>query len=336
MTSHPPEPHGQLDLSYVAVSGEPVHTQVTAGEMADGRPGSLIARSVVLADGTQARQLVVDPAQRQDGYRHLDNEILAGRWLYRLTRSRRYPAQVSRLIGFAADSADPFALLYDYRGETAAEVASHLTQTEQRDFQASLMTGLRWLAEAGIVHCAIGPDTVRWDGEQVEITDFSQATVMGAGQDAPGRRGGPVTDRVDVWAALLLCYYISAGQEYTDPARLADWPAGRDLAAEITAGPENCQSAHAILTGRLGAPDPVPPGMGADRDLAGGVEEFFRVRAKKHPDAPVLAEAPPAGETPSGEPRPPEATPLADDQPGAVADDDGARPKGRRWPRGRR
>lgn len=293
MTSDPPEPHGQLDLSYLAVSGEQVSTQLTIGERMDHAPASLIARAVLLTDNRPARQLTVNQAQLPAGYQHLDNEILAGLWLYRTTRSRRYPAQISRLIGYVADSADPFALLDDYRGEPTADVAGHLTPAEQRSFHVSLMTGLRWLAEAGLAHCAIGLDTVRWDGDQVQITDFSQATVIGAGRStlnrharqAPGLRAGPVTDRDDVWAALLLCYYVDTGQEFTHTSQLANWSSGGELAAEIAGGPQNCQSAHAILTSRLGADDPVPLGIGSDQAVADGRDEFFRIRAAKHPGA---------------------------------------------------
>jgi hypothetical protein len=302
MTNNPSEPQGQLDLSYLTVSGEEVRTLATIGERADHVPAALLARLVVLADhGTEARQLVVDPAQRRSGYQQLDNEILAGRWLHRVARSARYPAHVSRLIGFVADSADPFALVEDYEGEPVSAAASHLSVAEQRVFQVSLMTGLRWLAEAGLVHCAIGPDTVRWDGDngQAQITDFSLATVIGADRSAvsrPSRQGqglrtGAVTDRDDVWAALLLCYYMQAGREFTGLGQLADWPAGGDLAADIKAGQDNCPCAHTILTDRLKVPDPVPLGRGSDSALAEGVDEFLRIRRDKHPGAPAFATA---------------------------------------------
>jgi hypothetical protein len=309
MTSDPPEPHGQLDLSYLAISGEHVRIQATLGERADHMPAALLARLVVLGDdGREARQLVVDPAQRRAGYQQLDNEILAGRWLHRVARSARYPVQVSRLIGFAADSVDPFALVADYAGEPVSAAAGHLTLAEQRSFQVSLMTGLRWLAEAGLVHCAIGPDTVRWDGDngQAQITDFSQATVIGADRSAVGRQSrrrqgpgtGAVTDRDDVWAAILLCHYMETGQEFTDPGQLTDWSADGDLAADIAAGQDNCPSAHTILTTRLKAPDPVPLGIGADPALAEGIDEFHRIRDDKHPGA--LAYAPASGCVASG------------------------------------
>ena len=146
MTSDPPESNGQLDLNYRAVSGEPVRTKAEVLEIADHVPVSLLAQSVRLADGTLARQLLVDQTQLPVGYQCLDNEILAGTWLYRLTRSRRYPDQVSRLLGFAADGTEPFALVREYDGEPVAGTAGHLTQPEQRLFQVSLLTGLRWLA----------------------------------------------------------------------------------------------------------------------------------------------------------------------------------------------
>lgn len=302
MTNDPPEPHGQLDLTYLTVSGEQVRTLATISERADHMPAALLAQLVVLGnDGMEARQLVVDPAQRRAGYQQLDNEILAGRWLHRAARSARYPAQVSRLIGFAADSADPFALVADYDGDPVSAAAGHLSLPEQRSFQVSLMTGLRWLAEAGLVHCAIGPDTVRWDGEngQAQITDFSQATVIGADRNAVSRRSrssqglrtGAVTDRDDVWAALRLCYYIQGGRECTDPGQLADWSAGGDLAEDIAAGQDSCPSAHTILTTRLKVPDPVPLGIGADPDLVKGIDEFLSIRSGKHPGVPAFASA---------------------------------------------
>jgi len=339
MPNDPPEPHGQLDLSYLDVfSGEPVRIQATAGERADHMPAALLARLVVLGDnGMEVRQLVVDPAQRRAGYQRLDNEILAGLWLHRAARSARYPVQVSRLIGFVADSADPFALVEDYAGEPASAAAGHLSLPEQRLFQVSLMTGLRWLAEAGLVHCAIGPDTVRWDGdnEQVQITDFSQATVAGADRSAvsrprPGLGTGAVTDRDDVWAALLLCYYLHAGREFTGPDQLADWPAGGDLAADLEAGQDNCPNAHTVLTGRLKVADPVPLGMGADPDLAAGVYEFRRIRDIKHPGAPGFPAD--SGSAPAEPPVLPDPSPH-DEGPAEQVDDDIVRRRRSRWRR---
>lgn len=349
MTSDPPEQHGQLNLSYLAVSGEQVSTQLTVGERMDHAPASMIARAVLLADNRPARLITVNQAELPAGYQHLDNEILAGLWLYRATRPRRYPAQISRLIGYVADSADPFALLEDYHGEPTAVVAGHLTPTEQRSFHVGLMTGLRWLAEAGLVHCAIGLDTVRWDGDQVQITDFSHATVIGAGRSnrharqAPGLRAGPVTDRDDVWAALMLCYYVDTGREFTHTSQLADWSSGGELAAEIAGGPQNCQSAHAILTSRLGAVDPVPLGIGSDLALVDGRDEFFRVRTAKHPDAggPAgpSAAAPPASPPSPSSPSAPLVfpnPPPPDDQPVPMGDDAGPGRKARTWLRTRR
>lgn len=347
MTSDPPELNGQLDLSYRTVSGESARMQATVVEIADHVPASLLARSVELADGTRARQLLVDRAQLPAGYQCLDNEILAGTWLYRLTSSRRYPDQVSRLIGFAADGTEPFALVRDYGGEPVAAAAGHLTLEEQRLFQVSLLTGLCWLAEAGIAHCAIGADTVRWDGDQALITDFSQATVFGASRSGPGRqirqgyglRAGPLIDRDDVWAAILLCYYISAGRDFTDPRQLADWSAGGELGAEIAADPEGCQSAHEILTTRLGVVDPVPRMTGPDPALTQGIEEFFRIRAVKHPATASAAVSAPKQRPPFPDPPAPGALfadPPPDDERAAAAGEEAVPGrKERRWARRR-
>ncbi len=50
------------------------------------------------------------------GYRQLDGEILAGLRLARLCDGGHYPRTVSRLIGYDADAAEPFALLETLRG----------------------------------------------------------------------------------------------------------------------------------------------------------------------------------------------------------------------------
>jgi hypothetical protein len=283
---------GETLLSYRGVSGEDLQDAATVSG-ADQAPESLIARSLQLADGTQVRQLLVDPARRKDGYQRLDNEILAGLRLARQARSRPYPPEVSRLIGYAADSISPFALLEPYRGESADAVAGHLAPTGQHEFRVSLLTGLRWLAEAGIAHCGIGPSTVRWDGEHVLITDFSLATVIGARQQviappawaALRSQTGLASEGDDILAAGLLIYYVLAGEELTDPGKLDDWPGLGDLLAEVfRKDPGLRPSARELLTERLGARDPVPRGLGIDPALEQGRREFDARRKAKHPE----------------------------------------------------
>ena len=155
-------------------------------------PEFLAARPIRLADGTELRQLRVAGTARRAGYERLDNEILAGLRLREVTGPAGYPPEVSRLYGYEADSADPYALLEPYRGEPLTVAGQHLLGSEQHQFQVSLLTGLCWLAAAGIAHRGIAPTTVRWDGRHAQITDFSHEH---RGRRAQGsrseRRPGP-------------------------------------------------------------------------------------------------------------------------------------------------
>jgi serine/threonine protein kinase len=216
---------------------------------------------------------------------------------------------VSRLIGYEATSAEPFALLEPYRGETLGTVARRLLPGDQHRFQVSLLTGLCWLATAGIAHRGIGPSTVRWDGQHVQITDFSLATVIGARREAigappwaapeqrPGQGRGQVGAQDDVWAAGRLIHYVLTGEELTDRRQLADWPGLGTLLAGVFGPPEERPSARELLTRRLRESTPVPQGIGADPLLEEGRAQFYHQRARKHPGiAPAFAAAGQAGE----------------------------------------
>ena len=113
----------------------------------------------------------------------LDNETLAGLRLRRVTGTADYPPELSRLHGYEAESADPYALLEPYRGEPLTVTGQHLLGSEERQFQVSLLTGLCWLAAAGIAHRGLAPTAVHWDGRHAQITDFSKSTMVGAPRD---------------------------------------------------------------------------------------------------------------------------------------------------------
>lgn len=284
---------GAERLRYIGTADEQLETSVTV-DGSDGKPPEfLLTRSLRLGDGRPVHQLLVDPAGPKAAYERLDNEILAGLRLIRKTRSLHYPGEVSHLIGYNPDPVSPFALLQPYRGDIVSAVAGHLVPASQYQFEVSLLTGLRWLAEAGVAHCNIGPSTVRWDGERVQITDFSRATVIGASRQfinmtrwtAASLPDGQVSEGDDMLAAGLLIYYVLSGEELTDPGKLAEWQGLGDLLAGVfKKDPRQRPSARELLTQRLGVPDPVPHVRSADPQLERGRREFTDLRLARHPE----------------------------------------------------
>jgi hypothetical protein len=287
-------------LSYYTVAGELIQTSATTVAEPNSAPAPLLSKLLVLDDGVEAHQVTVGRLPKREdqerGYRMIDSEILAGRRLARQAArgDGRYPPQLARLIGYDADSAEPFALFEPYRGEAADAVAGHLLRAGQHKFQLSLLTGLRWLAEAGLAHRSLGPGTVRWDGEQVQITDFSLATVIGAERQsvgslpwaAPEQRGptvhGQVTDRDDVWAAGRLIFYVITGQELNERDQLAEWPLLVDLLVGVFGPPEQRPTARELLRVRLDQRDPVPAGSGIDPRIEKGIADFYAARTRRH------------------------------------------------------
>ena len=235
-------------------------TAVTEGET-EPAPPFLSARRIRLPDGSWARRLLVEPGHRATGYQRLDNEILAGLRLGRLARDGCYPPELSRLISYEADSAEPYALLEPYRGEPLTAAARRLLPDEQHRFQVSLLGALCWLAAAGIAHRGIEPSSVRWDGEHVQITDFSLASVIGASREvigtppwaAPEQRreqvSGQVSDRDDVWAAGRLIHYVLTGEELSHHRQVADVPGLDDLLAGVFGPPDSRPTAGELLAG---------------------------------------------------------------------------------------
>jgi serine/threonine protein kinase len=299
MTAGPGEdrtPGDAAELSFHRVTGDPVRAKASFGPDVAGAPALLTARPVQLADGTGLYQVrVADTAQRT-GYERLDNEILAGLWLREATAAVGYPPEVSRLYGYEATSAHPFALLEPYRGEPLTVAGHHLTDNEQHQFQVSLLTGLCWLAAAGIAHRGIAPSTVRWDGRHAQITDFSLCSVIGALREPIGalpwaareqRQGhvrGRVSMRDDIWAAGRLIFYIHTQEELTDRSQVDGRPALKNLLDGVFGPPEDRPTARDLLT-RLGEECPVPRSLPRHPELERGRRRFYTARSSKHPGA---------------------------------------------------
>jgi serine/threonine protein kinase len=308
------------ELTYLDVTGGEVRTKATMGPDDPVAPEFLAARQIRLADGTELRQLRVAAAARKPGYQRLDNEILAGLRLWQATEVVGYPPELSRLHGYEATSADPYALLEPYRGEPLTVTGQHLLENEQHQFQVSLLTGLCWLAAAGIAHRGISPATVRWDGRQAQLTDFSMCTVIGAPRQAIGappwaareqRSGlvsGQVSVRDDIWAAGRLIFYVQTREELIDRSQIDERPSLQSLLAGVFGPPEQRPTARELLA-RLNEPCPVPRALDDHSRLNAGRRLFYAARAGKHPG--VAAAHPDDADDAEGpgQPLPPPAAP---------------------------
>jgi serine/threonine protein kinase len=305
-----PGPATDDDAEGVAASSGAVRFRLADGKAARGTitvtrdepvaPEALTARRVTLDLEGEWLQVLVDGDARETGYERLDNEILAGIRLRKAARpTGGYPPEVSRLYGYEATSADPFALIEPYRGKPLAEVAGQLPLESQRLFQVSLLTGLCWLATAGIAHRGLGLSTVRWDGQRVQITDFSLGTVTGvprqeagfppwaAPEQLPGECHGWVTERDDMWAAGQLIFYMAARKPLTDPSQLADYGL-EGLLGGVFGPADSRPTAREIMTSRdrLNMTCPVPDGSAIDSGLRAGHARFRAEQLRKHPGAP--------------------------------------------------
>jgi serine/threonine protein kinase len=320
-------PAGGEELNFRRVNGDhTMQVRATFGPGAAVAPAFLAARPARLADGTELHQLrVADTAQRT-GYDRLDNEILAGLWLREATASVGYPPEVSRLYGYEATSANPFALLDPYRGEPLTVAGRHLSEDEQHQFQVSLLTGLCWLAASGIAHRGIAPSTVWWDGQQAQITDFSMCSVIGALREPIGsppwaareqRQGtarGLISAQDDVWAAGRLIFCIYTQEELSDRRQVEERPALKDLLKGVFGPPEQRPTARELLT-RLNEECPVPRALGSRSEFEGGRSRFYAARRGKHPS---VAEAASAANGGSGD----ESGGTAQEPPGPVRNHD--------------
>jgi hypothetical protein len=303
-------------LQFRRVTGESAQAEVRTDEEALPAGECLLARRVWLDDDTELRQHRVAPGPRRGvGYDRLDNEIIAGRLLYEVAGWGGYPPEVTCLYGDEATSADPYALFEPYRGRQLSQVGTHLFTEEQEAFEVGLLTGLRWLAAAGIAHRALNPDTVLWDSQRrrVQITDFSRSTVFGAPREAitgspswvarearPGSFSDVVTERDDIWAAGRLIFFVrSQGELLADREQLAQSGLS-GLLDGVFGPPQGRPTARELLVDRMGRPDPVPPGAGSRAGLQAGRRHFWEARQRKHPGEILPPEAAEDGYPPPG------------------------------------
>jgi hypothetical protein len=298
---------GVLQLRPVGGGHEEFTARIDDVELPAGE--YLTARTVWLEDGAGEHELrqhrPVAGDGRKEGYLRLDNEIFAGRRLYQAAGSRRaYPPELACLYGDEATSADPYALFEPYRGRPLGEAKEGVFAEETESFAGGLLSGLCWLAGAGIVHRAISPATVWWDGYRVQITDFSHSMPFGmprtpmtgarnwvAPESRPDTCSGSTGPSDDVWAAARLIFYFrTGGEDLADRADLDKHNLAQlfnGLLPYVFGPPEDRPTASDLIEYGLRRPHLVPSLPDMSMQLRGSRARFLNAREGKYPGAEI-------------------------------------------------
>jgi serine/threonine protein kinase len=292
-------------LQFRRVTGELVEAEAEVEDAEFPAGEFLMTRTVRLKNGPELRQhRSVGGSQRRDGYERLDNEIIAGRRLYEAADWGAYPPEVASLYGDEATSAEPYTLFRPYRGRPLREAAVYVISEEFNAFSVSLLTGLCWLAAAGIAHRAINLDTVLWDSQQrrVQITDFSRSTVFGVPrspatgssdwipkEQRPRSCYGTVDPRDDIWAAGRLIFFVqNQGEDLVDRDQLTDLDQQfNGMFGSVLGPPEKRPTAWELLENGLRRRSPVGPASERSARLIAGRDRFLKAYRRRHRHAAV-------------------------------------------------
>ncbi|MEU5693223.1 hypothetical protein [Actinosynnema sp. NPDC020468] len=266
-------------------------------------PGSALDQQLVRVKGQVYVRKYVSRAsggRNPHLYDLLENEVRAGTRLGQVFRDA-YPRQLASLVAYNTDLEEPFVLLREYFGEPAAGPATRFETADRLRFQHELLRALQLVSIAGLVHGAVGMETVRWHEGRLQLVDFEWAQRVGEPR-RPGRRsiarspeqqhgGGLVDGRDDVWGAGVLIRELHLGRLGVNGHRGQDPTLLRDLLNPVFDRPVEHRPTAADLLVRLHGDATPPPFADPDAPLAAGRELFEQVARRKTGAAPP----PPAG-----------------------------------------
>ncbi|MEU6625496.1 hypothetical protein ABZ926_32725 [Streptomyces litmocidini] len=316
----PTHPYYQ-ELEFLTPREVPVRFAVRYGEdhRPPGRPG-VLARRATLGAGSHVLQYRLPSSAQGDphAYALLERETAAAVSLERRYGGAKFGAVFARIVGFDLTAAEPFVLYRPPTGRPLSEWAGRLDAEDQERITGQLAMAVRLLGAADLVHRAIAPDTVRWDGARVRLCEPYAAQRAGEAREPFGgapwaspeqRAGQGVADpRDDLWSVAELAYYLLAGRPDRGegpPADLADY---RRLAALGQSGFFAARAADrprpADLMRLLHVPDPLATGIGAADPLDRWRTEYDRQIARKRAATGGAPVHPDAEEPPPPDPRP--------------------------------
>jgi serine/threonine protein kinase len=222
--------------------------------------------------------------------------------MHQVAAGREYPPELARLYGDEATSAEPYALFDPYQGESLRDVGAYLS-ADFDQFMAGLLTGLCWLAGAGIAHRSISPDTVLWDSSagQVQITDFSRSAPFGIArtplrgpeawtspESRPETCSGMVGPTDDMWGAVRLLYFVrSNGNILTHRDQLAEFGLAETFSGmlgRVIGPPEGRPTARDLIVDGMRRPHLLPGVVDSRKSLIAGRAKFLNARGRKYRD----------------------------------------------------
>ncbi|GGT97706.1 MULTISPECIES: hypothetical protein [Streptomyces] len=292
-------PGPQEELEFLTYTEETIRFAVRYGEdrRLPGRPG-VLARQVTLSAGWPVLQFRLPLSAQGDphAYGMLEREVSAAVALERRYGGEKFGEVFTRVIGFDLECAEPFVLYRLPGGTPLADCADRLGGDEQQQIIAQLTLAVRLLGETELVHRAIAPDTVRWDGTHVRLCEPYAALRTGEAREAFGaapwaspeqRAGRGVADsRDDLWSVARVGYHLLSGgrpdrgegppEDLGDYRRLAALEQSGLFAAEAAARPSPAE-----LMRLLHVPDPLATAVGAADPLSRGRAEFDTQLARK-------------------------------------------------------
>ncbi|MFD7326228.1 hypothetical protein ACFV9D_34975 [Streptomyces sp. NPDC059875] len=291
-------PGPQEELEFFTHTEEQIRFAVRYGEdrRLPGRPG-VLARHVTLSAGWPVLQFRLPLSAQGDprAYGMLEREVSAAVALERRYGAEKFGEVFTRVIGFDLECAEPFVLYRVPGGTPLAECRDRLGGDEQQLVIAQLALAVRLLGEAELVHRAIAPDTVRWDGTHVRLCEPYAALRAGEAREAFGaapwaspeqRAGrGAADTRDDLWSVARLGYYLLSGHPDRGEGPPEDLGDYRRLAALEQSGLFATEAAQrpspAELMRLLHVPDPLATAVGTADPLSRGRADFDAQLARK-------------------------------------------------------
>lgn len=292
------------ELEFLTHREEPIRVAVRPGEERRApRRTYLTMRHLTMGDGWPVVQYRLPRSGQADprAYALLEREVAAAIAVERRYGGEKFADLFTRIIGFDLDCAEPFVLYRASPGTPLAECLPRLGGEEQQKIVGQLAVAVRLLGEAGLVHRAIAPETVRWGGGHIRLSEPYAALRAGEPRDSFGtapwaspeqRAGrGEADTRDDLWSLARIAYYLLSG--HPGPPGVADRADGppadlgeyRRLTALAQSGlfaaDAAARPAPAALLRLLRLPDPLAHSVDAADPLDRGRERYDAELARK-------------------------------------------------------
>ena len=304
MTVTRPSDAGPDSLGFQAPAGFPVLHQAVFGADNPVAGSQQLARPIVLGNGWTVQQhrlpaRYVDSASRAA----LEDEVRAALTLIRRYGEEKYPPSLPRIVGYDTEAEEPFVLYERMAGQPLAGMVGQFNIKNRRLLSQGLISALRLLDGAGLVHRAVTPQNVLWDGKCVRLCSLTFAVPAGSPRTAVGdapwaspeqlAAAGLTDPRDDVWSAAQVLYHVATGKAVNPagPPKLlsADSVLSAQLAGTFSAHAAQRPESVKLLT-RLNRRDPLLDAPAPPDPLAPGRRDFDSLALRKTFDDEPAAE----------------------------------------------